>query len=316
MSGKKDTLLTEAQVRKFMKLAKLEPLTNRFINETDYRDDDDGEELDELRTGRTGALGPKSGRANPGHGRGQGEASDGSLFEEEDPDELEGDIEHDLGDDDLEGDEEAAGDELELDAELDIGDEGAPDEGRMVPVDDFLDALEVALEKALGDEVEIDADEMADDEADEEVDEFAPEGEEVVADVEIEDEMMEEGWEHPKSATGAANTHKGSKQHSDHRNKKNSKGGLASQGPGLVKEEDDEQGEKDKDDESESARLGAISKDKGLKGSKKKRQKSRRDDALGDRGTRTDESAQGTNDLVEEITRRVAARILKSALKK
>ena len=48
MSGKKDTLLIEAQVRKFMKLAKLEPLTNRFINETDYRDDDDGEELDEL----------------------------------------------------------------------------------------------------------------------------------------------------------------------------------------------------------------------------------------------------------------------------
>jgi len=306
MSGKKDTLLTEAQVRKFMKLAKLEPLTNRFINETDYRDDDDGEELDELRTGRTGALGPKSGRANPGHGRGQGEASDGSLFEEEDPDELEGDIEHDLGDDDLEGDEEAAGDELELDAELDIGDEGAPDEGRMVPVDDFLDALEVALEKALGDEVEIDADEMADDEADEEVDEFAPEGEEVVADVEIEDEMMEEGWEHPKSATGAANTHKGSKQHPDHRNKKNSKGGLASQGPGLVKEEDgDEEGD-------ESATHPGEKDYTTKKGDKKKTSGKKWGTAKGDKA----DMNESTNDLVEEITRRVAARILKSALKK
>ena len=315
MSGKKDTLLTEAQVRKFMKLAKLEPLTNRFINETDYRDDDDGEELDELRTGRTGALGPKSGRANPGHGRGQGEASDGSLFEEEDPDELEGDIEHDLGDDDLEGDEEAAGDELELDAELDIGDEGAPDEGRMVPVDDFLDALEVALEKALGDEVEIDADEMADDEADEEVDEFAPEGEEVVADVEVEDEMMEEGWEHPKSATGAANTHKGSKQHSDHRNKKNSKGGLASQGPGLVKEEDDEDLEEAVKKGSDAEEDESLEIEDGKEADKDMSEKGRRKVARAD-ARRKDESAASTNDLVEEITRRVAARILKSALKK
>ena len=75
MSGKKN-LLNEAQVRKFMKLARLEPLTNRFLDETSYREED---ELDELRTGRTGALGPKAGRANPGHGRGQGETRRGEA---------------------------------------------------------------------------------------------------------------------------------------------------------------------------------------------------------------------------------------------
>tara|TARA_R110000824_G_scaffold92217_10_gene223940 strand:+ start:3430 stop:4764 length:1335 start_codon:yes stop_codon:yes gene_type:complete len=46
------------------------------------------------------------------------------------------------------------------------------------------------------------------------------------------------------------------------------------------------QGEKDRDDESESAEHGKIA-DKDFKGSKKKKQKSRRDDTLGDRGGRT-----------------------------
>ena len=71
MSSKK--LLNESQVRQFMKLAKLEPLSKGFVHG-----------LSELRTGRTGALGPKGGTQNPGHGRGQGEAADGSLFEDED----------------------------------------------------------------------------------------------------------------------------------------------------------------------------------------------------------------------------------------
>jgi hypothetical protein len=305
MSGKKN-LLNEAQVRKFMKLANLRPFASSFVNEMDYRDDDDN--LDELRTGRTGALGPKSGRANPGHGRGQGEAADGSLFQEAeaDPGALEdyaaGDLERghpgEAADDELE-----AGGELEADIEMEP--EVGADEGRMVSVDDFLAALETALEDAIGDEVEIDSDEV---EAEEEVDDFAPEGEEVVADVEMGDEeAMQEGWEHPKSATGAANTHKGSKQHPDHRNKKNSKGGLASQGPGLVKEEDDD------DDEGSK------------KGEYKRRGKSAEHPEgkkAGDVGghykayEKKDESVGSTNDLVEEITKRVAARILKSALRK
>jgi len=309
MSGKKN-LLNEAQIRKFMKLANLQPLTNTFMTETSYRDDE--EELEELRTGRTGALGPKSGRANPGHGRGQGEAADGSLFQEAeaDPEALE---DYAAGDEERGHPEEAAEDELEADVEMEP--EGEADEGRMVSVDDFLAALETALEDAIGDEVEIDSDEMGGDE--EEVDAAAIEeplpggGEEV--EMGAEEEMME-GWEHPKSATGAVNTHKGSKQHPDHRNKKNSKGGLASQGPGLVKEEDDEDLEEAVKKGSDAEEDESLGMKDGKEADKDMSEKGRRKVARAD--ARKDESSVATNDLVEEITKRVAARILKSALKK
>ena len=137
MSGKK-SLLNEAQVRKFMKLAKLEPFASSFVNEMDYRDDP--EDLDELRTGRTGALGPKDGTANPGHGRGQGEAANGSLFEQEPPlpeeEELGGEEEMEMG-----AEEEELGGDEEMEADVELAPEGG-DEGRMVSVDDFLSALQ------------------------------------------------------------------------------------------------------------------------------------------------------------------------------
>ena len=294
MSGKKN-LLNEAQVRQFMKLANLRPLAQGFVEGLSTE-----EELEELRTGRTGALGPKSGRANPGHGRGQGEAADGSLFEQE-PD-LGGEEELEVGaEEELPG-----GGEEELEADVELEPEAEADEGRMVSVDDFLAALETALEDAIGDEVEIDSDEMEDEEA-EGPDEFAPEGEEVVDDVEMgaEEEMME-GWEHPKSATGAVNTHKGSKQHPDHRNKKNPKGELASQGPGLVKEEDGSE------EDDESATHPGEKDYTTKKGDKKKTSSPGRGEKKGDEA----DVNESTNDLVEEITKRVAARILKSALKK
>ena len=91
MSGKKN-LLNESQVRQFMKLANLRPLTQGFVEGLTETADTE-EELEELRTGRTGALGPKDGTANPGHGRGQGEAANGSLFEEELPGEGEEELE-------------------------------------------------------------------------------------------------------------------------------------------------------------------------------------------------------------------------------
>ena len=156
----KKNLLNEGQIRQFMKLASLGPLTQGFVEGLNT-----AHELEELRTGVTGALGPKSGAANPGHGRGQGEAPDGSLFEE---DELEA-TEDELGDMDAEADFE--GDEIE-DLEGDMGAEEAS-AGRMVSVDDFLAALERALEDAMGDEVEIDSSELEDEdelEADVELD--------------------------------------------------------------------------------------------------------------------------------------------------
>ena len=175
MSNK--NLLNESTIRKFMKLAKLEPLTSGFVEGLAEAPT----ELEELRTGRTGALGPKDGTHNPGHGRGQGEAADGSLFEEE---ELERELdatEDDRGAEERVADEEA--DELDADAD-------AAADGRMVAVDDFLSALERALEDVMGDEVEIDSDEM--DAGAEEV-EMDAGADEVEMDVEVEDEeMMEE----------------------------------------------------------------------------------------------------------------------------
>jgi len=366
MSNK--NLLNESQVRQFMKLANLQPLTPGFIHgltekaafkkgqETEVGGKADEsptkgqekkgggkayEELEELRTGRTGALGPKGGTHNPGHGRGQGEAADGSLFEQPVPpeeevvgagEELAGEEEVDLG-----GEEELAGEE-----EVDLGAEEG-DGGRMVPVDDFLAALESALETAMGEEVEVDTSEVEDEVGDEEaVDDFAPEGDEVVADMEAEEPELQEGWEHPKSATGSANTHKGSKQHPDHRRKKVSAGGLASQGPGLVKEDD-----KDDDDLEEGVFGGGDKYEKmalGKKGSyapdpeagekssaptpeeiaaARKEPRSRRprrsagDIAGGLGGSWKGVTEEGnTNEMVEQITKRVAARILKSALAK
>ena len=195
----KKTLLSESQIRQFMKLAKLEPLTPGFVEglteNTEeleergmmrMRDEDeemeegmrgmrraedeemeegmrgmrrdedemdemrharDEDEMDEVRTG----LGPDYDLTRPkrGHGRGTG-AADG-LEEQEEMEEAA----HEAPELD------AADDKMGMDAEM-----GAPaaDAGKMVSVDDFLSALERALEDAMGEEVEIDSDEAAADE--------------------------------------------------------------------------------------------------------------------------------------------------------
>ncbi len=143
MSNK--NLLNESQVRQFMKLASLEPLTPGFVKgltETTK----EGDELEELRTGRTGALAPPGGGHSPGHGRGQGEAADGSLFEE---DEL-GATEDELGHEDHIADEEA--EELDdLEAEAPLEDDGAD---QMISVQDLMTAITVALEDVTGQPVE------------------------------------------------------------------------------------------------------------------------------------------------------------------
>ena len=257
MSDKKN-LLNESQIRQFMKLASLTPLTPGFVKGLTERT---AEEIEESH-GRS----PDEGAA----GRGQPDQNSRNEGLDGPGEELE------FAADDLEGG--SPEEDAEADADIEVADaEMAPEvgaeEGRMISVDDFLSALESALEGVMGDEVEIDSDEMADEEPgieDEEAADMDMGAADVDMDMAVDDEEMLE----------------------------------------------EDQGEKDKDDEAESARLGAISKDKGLKGSKKEKQKSRRDDALGDRGTRTDESTEANDDLVEAVTKRVAARILKSALAK
>ena len=117
------TLLTENELRQFMKLANLTPIGQAKLNEFGYND------LEE---------------------------------EEAPPGELEDYAADDLADDTLKGDEEAAHDELEADAELgdEMGlDDAAPEAGGgMVAVDDFMAALESALEDVLGEPVSTEMD--------------------------------------------------------------------------------------------------------------------------------------------------------------
>jgi hypothetical protein len=178
----KKTLLNESQIRSFMKLAKLEPLTPGFVEGlTKNADDlDEGrgrkmraedaemeegrvsmraeDELDEQRPMRD------EDEMDEGHGNGKLELNgvdDGlgrkrdraGMMEEEEVEDMAADAMDD------------AGDEMEMGAELE---EPAADTGKMVSVDDFLSALERALEDAMGEEVEIDADDA--DEADEPAD--------------------------------------------------------------------------------------------------------------------------------------------------
>ena len=202
-------LLNEGQIRQFMKLASLEPLASGFVDRLSElgmppvempanrkEDDEDDENLEETRSNVKGGQELESSNQR-GHGRGRepvGESADlsGTLKElglppvempanrKEDESELHA-TEDELGDMDAEAGQEH--DEIE-----DLEAAEAPGDGRMISVDDFLAALESALEGVMGDEVEIDSDDLAepDLEMDAELD---------VADAEIEmgDEPLEEG---------------------------------------------------------------------------------------------------------------------------
>jgi hypothetical protein len=231
----KKTLLSESQIRQFMKLAKLEPMTPGFVEgltEKKHADEDleegrgmrmrgedddleegrgmrrdedeemeegmhgmrrDEDEVDEVRTG----LGPDYDLTRPKRGHGGGTGPEDGIREEE-----HAELEVDAAEM-----EDAAGDEeLEMDAELDAP---AAEAGKMVSVDDFLSALERALEDAMGEEVEIDADEAEADEppdamdamTDEPVDDMTEaahddeekleEAEEVVEEEKVDEALME-----------------------------------------------------------------------------------------------------------------------------
>ena len=196
----KKNLLNETQVRKFMKLASLEPLTPGFVGgltekaafkkgeetesgEEAYVNESD-DELDERRQTRPPGGGPGGGGTS--HGRSSETMPDSALMREE---ELEDEIEFDVDAGELEdvGDEEDMEVEDEVEVEEPVDDMG--DAGRMVDVDDFLSALESALEDVMDDEVEIDSDEVEDVAAVEEP--VVDVEDEMEVDVEQEDELME-----------------------------------------------------------------------------------------------------------------------------
>ena len=343
----KKTLLNEAQVRKFMKLACLEPLAAGFVHGLNERavDESHGSGKTELNQTDDG-MGRRTNRA-------------GQLSEEEGLDDMALDAEEDASDmdqdlDDLEdvavADEEVAG-----------------DEGRMIAVDDFLSALETALESAMGDEVEIDASDMSDDsEHDEHEEENAEHDMEHAADLEDDaDEDMgdimgeDKAYTAKKEKPGAdkrkgaekrgaegtlaktkghgrvdyvnedeAYTSKREKPGADKRKGAMKRGAEATKlkhdepgGRGHKKGDDayvnEEQGADDREDEHLGMEDG---KESGKKQSMKDRRKEMRGArrAAGEAGDPVphQESLRATDDLVEAVTKRVAARILKSALAK
>lgn len=354
----KKNLLNESQVRQFMKLAKLEPLTPGFIHGLtekqgavdkedehlgakdgpekgkkqsmkDRRKEERGEDraegenpaaVEEVRTGTDPSPNLQSSRR--GHGRGR--YGDERLEEEEaPPGELETFATDDLEDDSLEGDEEAMDDELEADAELDAG--GV--EGRMVSVDDFLAALETALEDALGDEVEVDASDLEDDEveADVELDAELDAGdEEVGIDVE-DDEMLDEDQAYTaKKEKPGADKRKGAE-------KRGAEGTLAkTKGHGRVDYVDEGvfgMGKKEKEDRESLSptsperlafdkKAGPESEDETAR--RRNRRPRRRATEIGGGGGMTikgvTSEGHATDELIEQVTKRVAARILKTAL--
>ena len=169
--SKKEQLLTENQVRQFMKLANLQPLTPGFVSGLSEAhpgrgmgDDEKPQAVDEA-FGEEDTPEDDSEAVEESHGRGRGETDAGHgssdarddkagarLREESEYDEFE----EESVEDDLERAED-----FEVDAAEDFGDVGLEAEsgGREVSVDDFLAALEVALENVLGDEVEVDQEE-------------------------------------------------------------------------------------------------------------------------------------------------------------
>ena len=336
----KNNLLNESQIRQFMKLAKLEPLTPGFVDgltekkkkegyktrlkqhlgpdkgkgeaseeerehESEGEEESKGkgkfsgdpgmsegaqEELEELRTGRPGALGPKNGTANLGHGRGQGEAADGSMFEAAPVGELEDDAADDLAGGSPEEDEEAAvdlekvGDE-EADAAVDAVEvEEGPSE------EEVLAALQVIARAAGVEGLEMDVESTGEPSVEDELgpepeDEFAPEGPEVVADLEVgeEEEALEE-FNVPVV-------------------------GKAARDARAKKKQDIE------DLSVTSAKRTAFDKKTGGSGAKLTRSP-RGANTYGLGGAYGSVTEESTDDLVEQITKRVAARILKSALSK
>jgi hypothetical protein len=288
----KKNLLNESQVRQFMKLANLQPLSPGFVHGlTEKRRAEDGKEAD--KKGATGDPVPTD--ESHSRGRKEGGAGYGSPDQNSRNEGLEDDLdatEDELGAEDEFADEE--GDEIDdLEGELDVADDelAADEGGRMVSVDDFLEALESALETAMGDEVEVDASEMSDEVEDEEdleaEDEFAPEGEDVVADDEIEDEMLE-GF-----TFGA-----------DAAREKLALGKKGSYTP------DPEAGE----EEWKGSAPGCPGDDRPRRPARVRRGHG----GVGGMkiGGVTGEGQEATDELVEQITKRVAARILKSALAK
>tara|TARA_Y100000593_G_scaffold44872_1_gene85483 strand:- start:6215 stop:7144 length:930 start_codon:yes stop_codon:yes gene_type:complete len=308
MSNK--NLLNEAQIRQFMKLAKLAPLTPGFVQGLDESTE---ESVDEVRTPRP----PNDAMENE---RGRSHGGGNTPINEEDEEAQMHDLE------DADADEDHAED-LEMDADEDLGDVedsgDAVDAGeQMISVQDLMSALEAALEDVTGQPVESSVEgDLADEdevEADVEMDaEMDLDGDEVDLDVDDEEMLQEE---------------EGSKwKDGEHEYKRRDKDGKVGKRAGdvdghyktgetkdLKEEEGSKKGEyRRKDKDGKVGHRAGEGKDGHYKDYEGPAGGNKGDESKTDPGHKDymKESA-ATDELVEAITKRVAARILKSALAK
>ena len=315
MSNKKN-LLNETQVRQFMKLAALHPITPGFVNGLTEKaafkkgqETEVGGKADESPTkGQDKEGGGKayeedleesSGRGSneyskPGHHKGGGVKGGGEPIgetmryrdEEEDlGSELDA-TEDELGAEDSLADEEGA----EI-TDMDVADEAPADPS--LTVRQVVDAIESALEELLPNE-QIDAEYIGDDETDVDAEEeFAPEGDDVVADIEMgEEEELEEKLSDATLRVAGGGTIGGSPEPSTPQEKRVAKQFKAQRGT-----------EPD---------VATSPRDKFLR----RPGKSGRTAGTGGGYGFEEGLATNADELVEQITKRVAARILKAALAK
>ena len=182
---KKNDMLNESTIRRFMKLATIDGLSDKFVAENL------DETTEEVEEGRMRAK------------RDEDEMREG---EEEELDEMRGDKDKEemdeAADEELEETvedtvDEVALEEEEMEMDMEMGAEEEPAAGGMVSVDQLMSALERALEDVLGQEVEVsqdgeeemDMDMGAEEPADLDMD-MADAGEEM--DAEEEEEDLEE----------------------------------------------------------------------------------------------------------------------------
>tara|TARA_Y100000310_G_scaffold96261_1_gene94011 strand:+ start:2025 stop:2687 length:663 start_codon:yes stop_codon:yes gene_type:complete len=156
----KKNLLNESQIRQFMKLASLEPLTPGFVTGlTETTRDPDVSPAEEDLEESHGNGGNETNRTSDGTGRRRDRG--GNLGEAAPPGEELKFATDDLADDSLEGDEEAAADELEAGEEEFGAEEGAGGVGEQtVAVKDLMVAITSALEDVIGEPVESEIDDV------------------------------------------------------------------------------------------------------------------------------------------------------------
>jgi hypothetical protein len=288
----KKNLLNESQIRQFMKLAKLQPLTPGFV-----------QGLDESH-----GRGKQEGDAGYGH------PDNNSRLEEADEEAELHATEDELSDMDSEADRE--GDEID-DLEADMGDAGADDGAeQMISVGDLMDALTAALEDVTGQPVEATVDGEDEVEADV-MDDAAMDMDDAAIEMDAEeDEMLQEKAYTAKKEKPGADKRKGAE-------KRGAEGTLAkTKGHGRVDYVNEEEGSKKgeyrrKDKDGKVGKRAGEGKDGHYKDYEGPAGGNKGDKSKTDPGHKDymKESA-ATDELVEQITKRVAARILKSALKK